>query len=410
MAQWGVTVNVKLAAVLARQAALREMGGSRAVPRLSVTALCAELGISRPTYYEAERRFLAEGLEGLLPRSRRPHSSPARTSAEVEDEIVRLRKHLADEGWDNGAVTIAFWLNERGFPVPAVSTINRILAKWGLVDPQPQKRPNSADRRFQYDERNGLWQADAFEWKLADGSKVAVFQLLDDCTRLDLNDLAAPAETSAAALACFLTAVALHGVPERLLTDNGLGFTGRILGWKSALEKAAAALGCQTIQTRPRHPQTNGKNERSHGTCKRWLRSQPLARTLAELQDQLDHYRLLYNTTRPHQSLDMKTPAAAAAAATIAVPASPVEQPPQQSVRRLMVKAHGDIAADDWQLCVGRKYRGQYVHVLRNGNQLTVLLGTTLLRELTIDPSRRFQRMTPAPGPTAKDEALSTMS
>jgi len=169
-------VDVKLAAVLARRAARQEgaLGGVR-VPMISVKALAAELGISRQTFYEAERRFAEEGLEGLIPRSRRRRLSPNQTPVDVEDEIVRLRKQLADDGWDNGAVTIRYWLSKDGCHTPALSTINRILTRRGLVDPQPQKRPKAADKRFQFTERNGCWQADAFEWRLADGSKVAVF-------------------------------------------------------------------------------------------------------------------------------------------------------------------------------------------------------------------------------------------
>lgn len=403
-------MNVKLAAVLARQAALREAAraGVR-VPKVSVTALCAELGISRPTYYEAEQRFAVEGLEGLMPRSRRPQCSPRQTPVDVEDEIVRLRKQLHDDGWDNGAVSIRYWLTKNGFAAPAVSTINRILGRRGLVEPQPQKRPKSADKRFQFAERNGCWQADAFEWRLADGAKVVVFQIEDDCTRLDLYDLAAPAETGAAAVAAFLKAVELHGPPAMLLSDNGVAFSGRRRGWESALEKVAAAIGCRTIQSSPYHPQTNGKNERAHQTCQRWLRRQPPPATLAELQAQLDRYRELYNTSRPHQELGMKTPAAAAAEAAVAV-AEPAADPCPHRVHQLKVKAGGDIAVADWAISIGRAYAGQTVTVLRNGDALTVLLGTKLLFEHTLDHTRHFQRRSPNAGQRDTGPPVSTMS
>ena len=403
-------MNVKLAAVLARQAALRDAAAGMRVPKVTVTALCVELRISRPTYYEAERRFNDDGLDGLLPRSRRPRSNPNQTPAEVEDEIVRIRKHLQDGGWDNGAVTIQYWLTQNGFPAPAVSTINRILLKRGLVEPQPQKRPKAANKRFQFTERNGCWQADAFEWRLADGSKVVIFQIEDDCTRLDLYDLAAPAETAAAAVAAFLKAVELHGPPALFLSDNGVAFSGRLRGWQSALEKVAAALGCRTIQSAPYHPQTNGKNERVHQTCQRWLRAQPPAHTLAELQQQLDRYRELYNNVRPHQALGMKTPAQAAAQAPVAIPEPPATDRPQQHVHRLKVKAGGDIASRDWAISIGRKHAGQTVTVLRNGDSLTVLLHTKLLFEHTLDHTRYFQHRSPTAGPPNPNPALSTMS
>jgi transposase-like protein len=66
---------------------------SSGVP-VNVTALCRELGISRQTLYKYRRRFDAEGPTGLVERSRRPHTSPQRISAQTEGAILRLRTEL----------------------------------------------------------------------------------------------------------------------------------------------------------------------------------------------------------------------------------------------------------------------------------------------------------------------------
>jgi winged helix-turn helix protein len=84
---------------------------------VSVSGLCAELGVSRQTFYKYRRRFVAEGPAGLAERSRRPHRSPGMIPAEVEDEIVRLRKELP---LDNGAQTIGYHLARSGWAVPSV--------------------------------------------------------------------------------------------------------------------------------------------------------------------------------------------------------------------------------------------------------------------------------------------------
>lgn len=63
---------------------------------ISILQLAAELGVSRRWIYELQRRFEADGLEGLEPRSRRPNRSPQQMSAVVEDRIVRLPKELED--------------------------------------------------------------------------------------------------------------------------------------------------------------------------------------------------------------------------------------------------------------------------------------------------------------------------
>jgi leucine-zipper of insertion element IS481 len=130
--------------------------------KINVSAFCREYDISRQTYYRLRNRALTEGgpVAVAAPRSRRPHCSPGQTAPEVEDAVCRWRKTLADEGLDNGAVTIWFHLRRVSGSAPAVSTINAILVRRGLVVPAPQKRPNSATKRFVFPRPNDCWQID----------------------------------------------------------------------------------------------------------------------------------------------------------------------------------------------------------------------------------------------------------
>ena len=119
-------------------------------------------GVSRRWVITLVQRFLAEGEAGLAPRSRRPRTSPSRTAQAVEDEIVALRKDLDRGGHEAGAATIAAHLQQRHGPdpVPAASTIWRILSARGFVTPQPHKRPKSSYRRFAAEQPNERWQLD----------------------------------------------------------------------------------------------------------------------------------------------------------------------------------------------------------------------------------------------------------
>ena len=110
-------------------------------------------------------------------------SSPHRTSAEIEDEIVELRKALSDQGLDAGAHTIAFHRGQRHEAVPAVATIWRILTRRGFVTPQPHKRPRSSFIRFEAAMPNERWQADITHWILAGGAEVGILNVLDDHSR-----------------------------------------------------------------------------------------------------------------------------------------------------------------------------------------------------------------------------------
>src|ERR1017187_3646337 len=74
----------------------------------SLTALCQEFGISRPTGYLWLSRCRHQGLVGIAERSRRPTRSPDRTAAEVEEAVLTLRQKYPDWGAQaEGAVAAA---------------------------------------------------------------------------------------------------------------------------------------------------------------------------------------------------------------------------------------------------------------------------------------------------------------
>jgi transposase InsO family protein len=122
-----------------------------------------------------------------------------------------------------------------------------------------------------------------------------------------------------AVLAQVRAATAEHGIPASTLTDNGTVFTTRFAGGRggrNGFEAGLRRLGVAQKNSRPAHPQTQGKIERFWQTLKAWLSaqaSQPA--TLAQLQALLDDFTTIYNQQRPHRSLPQRaTPATAYAA------------------------------------------------------------------------------------------------
>jgi transposase InsO family protein len=289
------------------------------MPELVVTAVLVEgrsksevardYGVSRRWVITLVGRYLASGEAGLTPRSRRPHSSPARTSAAIEEEIVAIRKDLDKHGHEAGASTIAFHLAQRHGRAPAVSTIWRILSARGFVTPQPHKRPKSSYVRFAAEQPNERWQTDITHWALADGTEVEILHWLDDHSRLLLASTAQAVFKAPDVAASYRKIAAQHGDPASVLSDNGAVFTGRYRRTgRVALEVTLHHRGVVFIHSRPYHPQTCGKVERVHQTVKKHLATQPRARTLAQLQRQLDAFRDYYNTVRPHRALHRQTP------------------------------------------------------------------------------------------------------
>ena len=383
-----------------------------ALARLVVTAVRVEgrtkaevardYGVSRRWIYELCRRFDAEGEAGLEPRSRRPRGSPGRTSERLEDEIVALRKDLAEQGLDAGAHTIAAHLTRRHRRSPAPSTIWRILSRRGFINPQPQKRPKSSFIRFCADQPNERWQADITHWRIADATEVEILNVIDDHSRFLIASQALKVFKAANVVASFHTAASACGFPASLLTDNGAVFTAAPRKGRCAIELETTALGIRYVHSSPYHPQTCGKVERLHQTLKRWLRRQEPAATLADLQSQLDLFRTTYNTARPHRAIGRRTPAEAYESRPKATPSlPPLEIPPHFRVRRDKIDIAGVITLRHnsrlHHIGLGRRLTGTRVIVLVDGLRVRVLTEDgELIRELTIDPSRDYQPHRPS--------------
>lgn len=361
---------------------------------VNVSELCRELGISRPTLYKYRRRWEAEGVTGLVERSRRPHSSPAALSLDVEDRIVRLRK---ERRTDNGAQAIAYQLARDGlWPLPSVATVHRVLVRRGLVIPEPHKRPRSSWKRFEWPRPNDAWQIDATAWALVDGREIWIMDVLDDHSRALVAARVCSGPTAEAAWDAFVHAVADWGLPAHVMSDNGICFTARRRGGETDFERSLRELGIKHIPSTPAHPQTCGKLERSHRTTKGWLATLPRAGTEADLQAQLDHWRDRYNGARPHSALGGATPAERWAASPPAHPGPPVPGPRRTSLHR--IDASGRIGWNRHLITLDSRLVGDQVLVVANDLHLTIHGRTGIIRELDVDPTRRHQPSGNPPG------------
>ncbi len=361
----------------------------------SPTEIARDHNISRTWIYELLARYRAGGYAALEPRSRRPRSCAHQTPKPVERAILKLRGDLAAAGHDAGPATIAHHLHRRLRKVPAVATIWRILHRHGLVTPQPQKRPRSSLVRFEAALPNELWQGDTTHWTLAGGTQVEIFNLLDDHSRLALDSVAFPTVKAADVVEVFDGAGAQYGFPAAALTDNGAVFSGASRGgtvlWETELER----LGVRVVHSTPYHPQTCGKVERFHQTLKRYLAKQPPARSLAQLQAQLDACRTYYNQHRPHRALGGRTPLVVWTARIKAKPQPPVVEITHFRVRHDTVDPWGQVTLRYLSMLrhihVGRAHKGAKIRLLVAGAHVRIVREDgELLRELTLDADRLY--------------------
>jgi transposase InsO family protein len=355
-------------------------------------------GLSRSWVHELVARFRAGGYAAIEPRSHRPRRCPHQYGPQVQALIVLLRGQLAAAGHDAGPATIAHHLARQLRPVPAVSTIWRILHRHGLVVPQPHKRPRCSFIRFEAALPNELWQTDATHWQLQDGSVVEILNVIDDHSRLLVASVAFATVKAADAVAVFHDAAARYGYPETLLSDNAAVFSGASRKGKVLLETELERLGIRAAHATPYHPQTCGKVERLHQSEKRYLSRQAPARSLGHLQLQLDRFRAYYNQQRPHRALGGRTPLLAWNARSKARPQADAHATLHYRVRQDRVGANGTVTlrydSKLRHIPVGKIHRHATVRLLIAGANVRVVREDgLLLRELTIDPRVDYQAL-----------------
>lgn len=364
---------------------------------LSKTEVARRYGVSWRWVHTLVQRYQAEGLDGVEPRSRRPLSNPRATGEHMRTRIIELRQKLTIEGLDAGPATIAWHLQAEGLIPPALSTIRRVLHAERLIVPEPRKRPHASLHRFTAEQPNETWQSDFTHWALADETDTEILNWLDDHARYLLSCTAHTRVTGDLVVETFTTCINTYGPPASTLTDNGSVYTSRFTGGRNAFEYLLHALGIQQKNGHPGHPQTQGKIERFHRTLKLWLAGQPPAADLPTLQAQLDAFRQLYNTARPHRALGRTTPHTAYHARPKARPAGTTTAG-HYRLRFDHVGTNGKIslrrAGRMHHLGVGAAHRDQPVLVLIDETTATVIDRTTgeILATCTIDPTRTYWR------------------
>jgi transposase InsO family protein len=275
-------------------------------PGANIRALCRGFGISPKTGYKILARFKESGAEGLEDRSRRPHSSPRLSSAELEAQVVAL--HDTYPCW--GPRKLRALLPEGG-DKPHPNTIAAILRRNGRRIVPNADATDLAPGRFEHEASNLLWQMD-YKGHIAltgrGAGRCHPLTILDDHSRFSISLTACSGETGALVRAALTNAFQKYGLPQRITCDNGppWGTSGhRTL---SRLAVWLIRLGIDVSHSRPFHPQTQGKDERFHRTLKRELLDRFGFNSIDACQSAFNSWRDQYNLIRPHEALGQKPP------------------------------------------------------------------------------------------------------
>jgi putative transposase len=286
----------------------------------SFVELCRRYGVSRKTGYKWLRRYESEGLDGLRDQSRASDGHPNEVLEEVAQEVLNLRRQHPH--W--GPLKLRARL-ERVAPEivwPAASTIGEMLKRAGLTVPRKHRRKATPSQSplSHATAANQVWCADFKGWfRCGDGRRCDPLTMTDGYSRFLLRCQALEGMEERIAQGGMEAAFREYGLPAAIRTDNGEPFGSVGLGGLSRLSVWWIKLGIQPERIQPGKPQQNGRHERMHRSLKQ-ATAQPPATNLRAQQKSFDAFRREYNWERPHEALEMKTPAELYAASSRCYP------------------------------------------------------------------------------------------
>ncbi len=328
---------------------------------LSMSELCELYGISRKTGYKIVERYLRHGPAGLEERSRRPTNNPNHTPEHVVQAIVALRQR--HPSW--GAKKLLPLLEKRhpNWDLPGRTTVCDILSREGLVPKKRNRRhighPGKPSNVILAP--NDVWTADfKGHFKTGDGIYCYPLTVADGYSRFLLGCQGLHSTCVAEAKPVFTRLFKEYGLPKRIRTDNGVPFATTTLARLSQLSAWWVRLGILPELIEPGKPQQNGRHERMHRTLKAET-TRPAANTCRGQQRKFDRFQHEFNFERPHEALDMQTPATCYDSSPREMPNKipPLEYPDRFELR--YVSANGGIRWNKGWINVSITCVGEYV-------------------------------------------------
>ena len=275
----------------------------------SITELCSHYGISRKTAYKWINRYLHDGASGLEDRSRKPKSCPHRSDPDIVDALLDARRLHPTWGPKKLLKLLSKRHPDRIWP--ARTTVCDLLARHGLIK-KPRKRrhlshpgkPSSI-----ISAPNQVWCADfKGQFKTRDGLYCYPLTITDGFSRYLIGCQGLLTTETACAKPVFERAFREFGLPDRIRTDNGVPFATVSLARLSSLSAWWIRLGILPELIEPGKPQQNGRHERMHRTLKAET-TRPAAGNLRAQQRKFNAFQEEYNQIRPHEAINLETPA-----------------------------------------------------------------------------------------------------
>ena len=275
----------------------------------TLAELSDRYGVSPKTIYKWVARFESDGAKGLADRSSRPHSSPQQTPQHLVDAILELQ---ARHPWGAKKLRKILTIRHPDAPWPSVTTFSSILERAGCVRTRARRRSplHPGKPSSPIVAPNLVWSADfKGQFKTLDGRYCYPLTVTDNFSRYLLACQGLASTATHLVKPVFAKVFRDYGLPDRIRTDNGVPFaTPTALGRLSSLSAWWVRLGILPELIEPGKPQQNGRHERMHRTLKAET-TRPPAATCRAQQRTFNRFRQHYNDVRPHEAIELATPA-----------------------------------------------------------------------------------------------------
>src|ERR1017187_6032644 len=392
----------------------------------TMTELCRAYEISRPTGYALWQRSSREGAAGLEDRSRAPQRHPNQTPAAIAEQVLELRR--AHMRWGGRKLKAYLEWKQPEENWPAASTIGEMLQREGLVVGRKTRRkvPPYTQPFAAAQEPNQPWCADFKGWfRTGDGERIDPLTATDACSRYLLRCQAVEKTDTERVQAIFEAAFREYGMPQAIRTDNGAPFASRAVAGLSRLALWWIKLGIRPERIEAGHPEQNGRHERMHRTMKQETAQPPAANRRAQ-QRKMDTFREEYNQVRPHEALEMQTPAAVYQPSERTFPERLPEPEYPQSMIVRSVRHHGNFRWKRHDVFLSQVFWGERIGLLPEDDRWFTIYFAEIpvarfdsqkLRVMPLQKSEGFNRAnagegdpSPAPYPrTPEDQKVSGM-
>ncbi len=327
----------------------------------SITELCSEYRISRKTGYKWIDRYVRRGPAGLEEESRRPRHSPTRTAPHIVHAMLELRKRHPT--WGGKKILHVLHRRHPHWRLPHRGTTYDIFHRHGMIVTKRKRRKIGHPGKPQtlIVAPNQVWSADfKGQFRMGNGEYCYPLTVTDNFSRFlfDCRGLRSIAVLPSKAV--FTRIFKEYGLPQKIRTDNGVPFATNSLARLSSLSAWWIRLGVMPELIEPGKPQQNGRHERMHRTLKAEATRPPASGMIAQ-QRKFDRFRHEFNHVRPHEALEMSTPAIVHTPSLRRMPDKlpPLEYPDRFEVR--LVSDNGGIRWSSGWVNVSVTCAGEYV-------------------------------------------------